>query len=92
MKNIYIFEAKYLAAHPDSGYLTEIMSLRSFPDYLDDLPPGAIVRKIGVMGYLPKAERSAFPFVALSREEHGAYLDEVVAAAARRVGEELTEQ
>ena len=75
MKDIYAIEAEYLAAHPASGYLTEILPLKSFPDYIDYLPRGAIVRKIGVMGYLPKAEESAHPFVALSREEYAAYLD-----------------
>ena len=85
MKDIHAIEAEYLAAHPDSGYLTEILPLRSFPDYIDYLPPGAIARKIGVMGYLPKVEKSAFPFVALSREEYDAYLDRTTAMALQTI-------
>ncbi len=86
MKDVYAIEAEYLAAHPDSGYLTDILPLRSFPDYIDYLPEGAMVRKIGVMGYLPKAEESAFPFVAVSREEYAAYID----AAAARVSDRIS--
>ena len=82
MKDIYAIEAEYLAAHPDSGYLTEILPLRDFPDYIDYLPKGAVVRKIGVMGYLPRAEQSAHPFVAISRAEYAAYLDGTTAQAA----------
>ena len=79
MKDIDAIEAEYLAAHPDSGYLTEILPLKTFPDYIDYLPKGAIARKIGVMGYLPKAEEGAYPFVALSRGEYSAYLDDAEA-------------
>ena len=75
MKDIYTIEAEYLDEHPDSGYLTEILELKSFPDHIDYLPKGAIVRKIGVMGYLPRRESGAFPFVAMTREEYSAFLD-----------------
>lgn len=75
MKDIYTIEAEYLEAHPDSGYLTEIIGLEGFPDYIDYLPSGAIVRKLGVMGYIPKREASSAPFIAISREEYSTYLD-----------------
>lgn len=54
MKDIYSIEKDYLNKHPDSGYLTEIMGLESFPDYIEYFPQGAIVRKIKVMGYMPQ--------------------------------------
>ena len=57
----------------------ERLPLTSFPDYIDYLPPGGIVRKIGVMGYLPRVEPSAYPFVAMSREEYGRFLDNATA-------------
>jgi len=82
-KDVCTIEAEYLAAHPDSGYLTEILPLSSFPDYIDYLPKGAIVRKIGVMGYLPAAEESAYPFVAISRREYGSYLERTAALVAQ---------
>lgn len=75
MKDIYTIEAEYLEKNPGSGYLTEILGLKTFPDYIDYLPKGAIVRKIGVMGYLPKKELGAFPFVAMTREEYSTFLD-----------------
>ena len=75
MKDIYTIEAEYLEEHSDSGYLTVIAELKDFPDYIDYLPKGAIVRKIGVMGYLPKKELGAYPFVAMTREEYSNFLD-----------------
>ena len=88
MKDIYTIEAEYLDEHPDSGYLTEILELKSFPDYIDYLPKGAIVRKIGVMGYLPRSESGTFPFVAMTREEYSAFLDaaadQIIRGIARR--------
>lgn len=75
MKDIYSFEKDYLDAHPDSGYLTEIIGLESFPDYIDYLPEGAIVRKVKVMGYLPQKVESKYPFVAMNGEEYQWFLD-----------------
>lgn len=74
MKDIYTIEAEYLESHQESGYLTEIMNLRSFPDYIDYLPQGAIVRKIGIMGYLPQKEDSTYPFVGMTREEYMTFI------------------
>lgn len=74
MKDIYTLEAEYLEEHPVSGYLTEILPLTSFPDYLEYLPKGAIVRKIGVMGYMPKKESGAYPFIAMTRDEYAVFL------------------
>ena len=76
MRDIYTIEAEYLEDHPDSGYLKEILELKDFPDYIDYLPKGAIVRKINVMGYLPKKELGEFPFIAMTREEYATFLNE----------------
>ena len=78
MRDIHTMEAEYLGTHPCSGYLTEILELTDFPDYLDYLPTGAIVRKIGVMGYLPLKELGEYPFIAITREEYAAFLHEAV--------------
>lgn len=77
-RDIHTMEAEYLETHPCSGYLTEILGLTHFPDYLDYLPSGAIVRKIGVMGYLPRRELGEYPFIAITREEYAAFLHEAV--------------
>ena len=75
---IYSMEGAYLALQPDSGYLTEILPLKQFPDYIDYLPKDAVIRKIGVMGYLPKAEYDEHPFIAISREEYREYIERTI--------------
>ncbi|MBO7252731.1 MAG: zinc dependent phospholipase C family protein [Oscillospiraceae bacterium] len=78
IEQIYSLESEYLHAHPDSGYLTEILPLKVFPDYIDYLPKGAIVRKIGVMGYLPSINEDLTEWIAISREEYEAYVQDTV--------------
>ena len=73
MREIYVMEAEYLSDHPNSGYLTEILTLKSFPDYIDYLPQGSIVRKIGVMGYLPEAGELSTEFISISKEEYDTF-------------------
>lgn len=74
-KDFACIEADYLEQHPESGYFTEILGLTDFPDYIDYLPAGAIVRKIGVMGVLPKKEKSKYPYIGISREEYGEFVE-----------------
>ena len=87
--HIYSLEAEYLNAHPDSGYLTEILPLKDFPDYIDYLPKGAIVRKIGVMGYLPEINEGLGEWIALSREEYEGYIHETIQLILDRFSEIL---
>ena len=87
--HIYSLEAEYLNAHPDSGYLTEILTLKEFPDYIDYLPKGAIVRKIGVMGYLPKINEELGEWTALSREEYEGYIQETIQTILKQFSEVL---
>ncbi len=83
--DIYTMEAEYLERHPDSGYYTEILGLEDFPDYIDYLPHGAIVRKIKVMGYIPEKKTGTFPYVLLSREEYSCFVTRAVALIADRL-------
>ena len=85
--HIYSLEAEYLNAHPDSGYLTEILPLKEFPDYIDYLPESAIVRKIGVMGYLPKLNEDLGEWIAISREEYEAYIEDTIQMILKRFSE-----
>ena len=78
MRRIYVIEGAYLRDHPDSGYLTEILPLTQFPDYIDYLPTGAIVRKIGVMGYLPKPDENVTRFITMSREEYRTFVENTI--------------
>jgi len=74
MRDISAIEAKYLSDHPSSGFLTEIVPLTDFPDYIDYLPAGSIVRKIGVMGKLPVTDNKPLRFLAISRGEYARYV------------------
>lgn len=87
MKDIYSIEAEYLEKKPNSGYLTEIIGLNSFPNYIDYLPEGAIVRKVNVMGYLPKKELGIYPFIAITKEEYSKFLCSVTNEVIRKIDE-----
>ena len=75
MHEIYSMEAEYLRDNPTSGYLTEILSLKEFPNYIDYLPHECIVREIGVMGYLPELDEKLTNPTSMSREEFIAFVD-----------------
>ena len=78
MREIYAMETEYLNDHPNSGYLTEIMPLKTFPDYIDYLPQGSIVRKIGVMGYLPEPDKSIDKFITMSKNEYTIFVEDTI--------------
>lgn len=69
LHEIYTMEAEYLRDNPTSGYLTEILPLTEFPDYIDYLPHGCIVYKIGLMGYIPEIDENLINPISMSREE-----------------------
>ncbi len=74
-KDIYSIEKEYLDLHPESGYLTDIIGLKEFPDYIDYLPNGAIVRKVKVMGYMPKKEIGQYPYICMTVEEYDFFIE-----------------
>ena len=74
MREIASLEAEYLAEHPDSGYLTEILPLEEFPDYIDYMPHGCIVRKIDVMGDVPQKSPLQNGMISINRAEYDAYV------------------
>jgi len=71
-------EAQYIRDNPNTGYLTEILPLNEFPDYVEYLPAGAVVRKIGVMGYLPETDELGTKFIAVSQEEYRAFVNDTI--------------
>lgn len=87
MRTLHSMEAVYLRDNPDSGYLTEILPLEEFPDYIDYLPNGAIVRKIGVMGYIPEADENPLNPIGLSREELRLFVKDTVELVVEKFGE-----
>lgn len=82
-------EAEYLKKHPDSGYLTEILPLREFPDYIGYLPHGCIVRKIGIMGYMPDDSVLEYDTVALSEKEFSDFVRDTTELVTEKIGEAL---
>lgn len=77
-KDIYSLERVYLDSHPDSGYFTDIVGLDEFPDYIDYLPKGAIVRKVKVMGYIPQKEVGQYPYIAISEDEYNCFISNAI--------------
>lgn len=85
LREISQMEAEYLRDHPNSGYLTEILPLQSFPDYIDYLPTGCIVRKIGVMGNVPELSCEPFEFISYSREEYASFVSACIALVCEKI-------
>jgi hypothetical protein len=84
---IYSFEAEYLQDNPSSGYFTEILNLKEFPDYIDYLPHGCVVRKISIMGYLPVLDERLTNPISISREEYKHFVNSTVSLVVRKLGE-----
>jgi len=85
MQEIFTMEAEYLRDTPSSGYLTEILPLKEFPDYIDYLPAGCIVRKIAVMGYIPKIDKMLNDPIAMSRDEFSFFIEYATELAVRKI-------
>ncbi len=88
-REIATIEREYLDAHPDSGFLTEITGLTSFPDFLEFLPPGAIARKVTVLGNIPEKGMSRYPFTAMTRAEYAAFIERAVALSVKTISRYL---
>lgn len=84
LQEIYTIEAEYIRDNPNSGYITEILPLKSFPDYLDYMPKGGIIRKIGVMGYLPKNYKELSKLISISYEEHTSFVQNTAELAIQK--------
>jgi hypothetical protein len=87
MHEIYSMEAEYLRDNPNSGYLTEILSLKEFPDYIDYLPHGCVVRKIKIMGYVPEMDENLTNPISMSREEFNFFADYTVSLVLSKLRE-----
>ena len=85
MAEIDAIDAEYLSQNPDSGFLTEIRPLTEFPDYIDYLPHGSIVRKVGIMGVLPKSTVDPNTTVTITKAEIAAFVDDAAALVIERL-------
>ena len=88
-KDIAALEREYLDGNPGSDYFTEIMALRSFPDYISYLPKGAIARKVKVMGRLPEKAAGEYPYIGISREEYTGFVEQAAEWAVAALREKL---
>lgn len=83
----HALEGAYLRDNPSSGYLTEILPLRIFPDYLEYMPKGCYARKIRVMGYRPRPVVREPDWIAVSRAEYEAYVQSTVELVSQRLAQ-----
>ena len=74
----------YLHACPQTAYLTVLPAIKSLPDYLDYLPKGAIVRKIAIMGGVPK-ETVQPDEIFFTKDEVEEYIRKTCAQIIRRI-------
>lgn len=82
IRELEYLEALYLRDRPDSGYLTEILVLEDFPDYLDYLPHGCIARKVRLMT-LPSPD--PIRLVSISKEEFDSFADDTASLVADKL-------
>lgn len=90
-REIYSIEGEYLRLNPSSGYITEILTLKEFPDYIDYLPHGAIVRKIPKMTVKDEELQPINKYISITRDEVSAFAAAAVAIITERI-EELGER
>jgi len=84
LRDVNQLEYEYLRDNPRSCYLQVLMTLNEFPDYMDILPKGAIVRKLRVMATLPKVIVDA-DFVFFTRAEYRGFLAEACESVEMRL-------
>ena len=85
-------EGLYLASHPDNSYTAVLRRCEAFPDYLDFLPPGAIVRKIGIMAVdIRLSDIEKTDLLIFSGDEYRSFMDDVCAYVMPRVYDRITE-
>lgn len=84
---IYSIEGEYLRQNPKSGYITEILPLKEFPDYIDYLPHGAIVRKIPKMTVKEESLQPIEKYISITPDEVKAFAADAVAIVTRKIEE-----
>lgn len=75
-RDISTQEAAYLERMPNSRYNTIIKRTHDFPDYIDYLPSGAIVRKIGIMAKEDSPVPGLDRYVFFSQDEFDGFVED----------------
>ncbi len=86
-REIYSIEGEYLRRNPSSGYYTEILTLKEFPDYIDYLPHGAMVRKIPKMTVSEELLQPIEKYISITKNEVEVFVAEAVAIVTRKIEE-----
>lgn len=86
-REIYSIEGEYLRQNPTSGYITEILPLKEFPDYIDYLPNGAIVRKIPKMTVKEGSLQPIEKYISITPDDVKAFAAAAVAIVTKTIGE-----
>ena len=84
-REIYSIEGDYLRRNPSSGYYTEILTLKEFPDYIDYLPHGAIVRKIPKMTVSEELLQPIEKYISITKNEVEVFVAETVAIVTKKI-------
>lgn len=84
-REIYSIEGEYLRRNTSSGYYTEILTLKVFPDYIDYLPHGAIVRKIPKMTVSEELLQPIEKYISITKNEVEAFVAETVAIVTKKI-------
>ena len=74
--DIYVQEFNYLKDNPNSKYNTVLKRINDFPDYLDYLPKGAIVRKINIIKEYLDVMEQRDEFIFFSEHEFNEFVEE----------------
>lgn len=73
--DIVIHEINYLKENLNSRYNTIIKKVHEFPDYIDYLPDGAIVRKIGIMANEDMSIKSKQEYIFFTQDEFNEFAE-----------------
>jgi hypothetical protein len=74
--DIHIQEQRYLDANVASRYTTVLKKMKSFPDYLDYMPEGAITRKLGIITAQPNQFEKRVEFLFFTEQEMARFVDD----------------
>lgn len=73
--DIYMQEFNYLKHNPNSRYNTILKNIKDFPDYLDYLPEGAIIRKINIIKEYLNIKQQRTEYIFFSEHEFKEFVE-----------------
>lgn len=87
--DLYLQELNYLVEHPESRYYSILGKINTFPDYMDYLPEGAIVRKLKTITNYLDTEEQRTDFVFFSEDEISNFIEAVCQFIIVKINERL---